>query len=320
MDQTSPEQKNDIAPEDIDQLIAMEDPSFAGELDALARESDLGGEDLAGLSADPDYDMDGEPEMETSEKEAASADHPLGRVWQVISKKLSETKKRVQLAGIAIKNRLLVLGQRSKKFLMHGLPERIGYLWSQFKFLLGELVKTYHRFAGLSLFQKSALFGSLTLAVAAVFFLTLTLRDQWLSRFVPELPRSLASAGEIIGKVKSKQDLMSFEAAFPDKEFQVQLPKLIVNLKPDSKSGSLPMGAFEFYLGLDTQDTAVEVRDREKEVIDHVQRAVETMTYSQVMSTNGKAIMKNRIRDSLNLMLNRGRVTGVYISTMVTHH
>lgn len=319
MDQTNSEAKNEFDPEEIDKLIAEEDPSFAGELDALAKESELGGDDLAGLSADADYEMEAEPEGERSE-ESESSLPPIARLRAAIGKKWSRLRDRLRLSGTAFRNRLAYLMQKTKAFLIHGVPERIGYFRSQSKAIVAGTLRFYRKFAGLSVFQKSALFGSIALAVSAIFFLSLTLREQWLTRFVPDLPTSLLSSGEIIGKVRSKEDLINFERAFPDKEYQVRLPKIIVNLRTDRRSGAVPMGAFEFYLGLDAQDTAVEVTDREKEVIDRVQRAVETMTYTEVMSANGKSIMKSRIRDSLNKMLNRGRVTGVYISTMVTNH
>ena len=93
-----------------------------------------------------------------------------------------------------------------------------------------------------------------------------------------------------------------------------------MNLRRDENSGSLPMGIFEFYLGVDSKDTAVEIRDREHEVIDLVQRTLEGFTYHEVVSYQGKIRMKSRIRDNVNDILNQGQINRVYINRMVTHH
>ena len=80
------------------------------------------------------------------------------------------------------------------------------------------------------------------------------------------------------------------------------------------------MGLFEFYLGVDSRDTAIELRDREKEVIDIIERTLESFTYHEVVSYQGKILLKAKIRDNVNEILNQGQINRVYINRMVTYH
>ena len=98
----------------------------------------------------------------------------------------------------------------------------------------------------------------------------------------------------------------------------VLLKKVIVNLKPDDLSTRNPMGLYEVYLGLDSKDTAIEVKDREKEILDLIQRTLENFTYSEVSSIVGKIRMKSAIKERLNEILNQGRVFHVYFNNFVT--
>jgi hypothetical protein len=66
------------------------------------------------------------------------------------------------------------------------------------------------------------------------------------------------------------------------------MPKMVVNLKRSEHSGENPMAAFEFYLEGDAPEVPIEVKDRETEIRDLMQRVVEGFTFDQVDSTDGK--------------------------------
>ena len=177
-----------------------------------------------------------------------------------------------------------------------------------------------NKFKKLSVFQKLAVLIVGALSTASLYFAIMIFKDAWLERLIHRLPTNLVDYGQVIGTANRQEQLVEFNSVFPDFEYQVQLKRVIVNLRQDPESGILPMGAFEFFLGLDSQNTAIEVRDREKEILDRVQRVLEGFSYSEIMSRTGKGKMKSKITDSINEILNQGRVTGVYLNKIVTNH
>ncbi len=78
-----------------------------------------------------------------------------------------------------------------------------------------------------------------------------------------------------------------------------------------------PMGAFEFYVVMDSQDAALEVQARQKELHDRLQRAIEDQTYADLISPLGKKRVKDLLRNELNGVLTQGWVKDVLIKTMV---
>jgi flagellar FliL protein len=71
---------------------------------------------------------------------------------------------------------------------------------------------------------------------------------------------------------------------------------------------------------VDSQDTAIEVKDRELEILDIIQRVLENFAYSDVNSMVGKIRMKSAIKDRLNEVLNQGKVFHVYFNTFITNY
>ena len=80
-----------------------------------------------------------------------------------------------------------------------------------------------------------------------------------------------------------------------------------------------PMGAFELVVELDSDDTAIEVRDREVEFFDHVQRVFEDETFRDLETVLGKDRLKSRIKRELNHKLTQGWVKDVKFKTFVCH-
>jgi flagellar basal body-associated protein FliL len=178
-------------------------------------------------------------------------------------------------------------------------------------------VGQWKAFMALTRIQKVALFGTAFFAIFSLMLLSRTLTGAWLPRYQDPLPRSLSQNATFKGKYGGQKDQQLLFEAFPEVEFNVLLNKVIVNLKPDQESTNNPMGTFEFYVAVDSQDTAVEVKDREREILDIIQRTIEDFTYTQVRSELGKNLVKSAIRDRLNQALNQGQVMRLYFNTVV---
>ena len=77
------------------------------------------------------------------------------------------------------------------------------------------------------------------------------------------------------------------------------------------------MGMFEFFVELDSKDTAIEIKSREKELLDILQRTIEGESYNVLQGESGKIRLKSLIRSELNEVLNQGWVKEVYFSNIV---
>lgn len=334
MDQDPPKDKPkqdqtsslESATSEIDEIILKEDPSFQDEINSLGE--NLSGAEVVDLAAeDSELDIDSVESEEGPSSERELKDDAPNYIRKFRDKVVLPFKDKKQKLILRAQNFSQYLRitffqgiEKTKFFIIHSLPDYSRYLKSQMKAVLTKVSLVYKRFMTLQRGQRFALVFGVLLICSALFFASLTFKGRWMSRLFPNLPKSLAVIGQPIGSATNVDDAMPMSKAFPDFEYQVKIQKVIVNLRRDADSGTLPMGVFEFFLGLDNQDTAIEVRDREKEVLDRIQRELEQMTYTEVMSPTGKLKMKARIRESINIMLNQGRVVGVYINTMVTNH
>ena len=302
--------------DDLDQILEQEDPGFNESLEEIKKESIEVTDSLEALGVDSDEEGDADGPGSGEEKEETRIEKLKKKIQVPINFAREFTATRIRAA----RNRLALWRTQGMEFIRHGLPERWKWFKSQVKTNKEVTVKALKDFWAKPLIERVAYLGIGTCVIGSLTFLTLTFVGNWLPEWEDPILAKYEDVGEKIGQYDAKADYIPLFDAFPEVEFPVRLDKIVVNLRRDSDSGSLPMGIFEFYLGVDSKDTAVEVRDREKQLIDIVQRTVEGFTYTQVMSYQGKVMLKARIRDNVNEALNQGQVNRVYINRMVTNH
>ncbi len=97
----------------------------------------------------------------------------------------------------------------------------------------------------------------------------------------------------------------------------VLLNKVVVNLKPSARSGDNPMAAFNIFLHATNQEAAIEIKDRERELQDFVQRITEDFSYDQLQSEGGKRKWKIALKSELNLVLTQGKIKDIYFNTLL---
>jgi flagellar basal body-associated protein FliL len=97
----------------------------------------------------------------------------------------------------------------------------------------------------------------------------------------------------------------------------MQLKKMVTNLKRSENSGANPMGAFEFYLEGTVSDVLVEIKDREPEVTDLFLRTLSDMSYDQLTTAEGKVALCDKLRKNINGVLTTGKVRRVFIKTVI---
>ena len=170
-----------------------------------------------------------------------------------------------------------------------------------------------------------------TLFLLAVFFLRFfgTIVN---GRFLPstgeQILKSFNDVADRLVKIDPKGPIEAFDSPLRHPEYIVLLKRIVVNLQKPAGSGRNPMGMFEFYVEANNQEAAVELKAREVEMTDAMQRTVEGMSYpelrevpcasggTEVRSAGGKQRMKKLIRQALNTILTRGRVKNVYLKSI----
>lgn len=299
--------------EDLDKLIEQEDPNFKNEMAGIKA---AGGEIKADIET---LDIEGEEQEVSTEPDEKNfkekiRDFLLGP-WR-------RAHAWFKMRWIAFKNRMILLLDQTHTFVRYELPERLRYWKTQSmnfgRSVVVRLKQFWTAFRSMTSKEKLGLFFMLMASALSLYFLSRTFTGSWLPHFSDSLVRSLEKGAGFVGSFKEKDELQDFFEAFPEVEYQVLLDKVIVNLRPDSESGRNPMGVYQFYFGVDSQDTAIEVKDREREILDVVQRELESFTYSEATTKIGKIRMKAAMRDRVNEILNQGHVFHIYISTFVT--
>lgn len=91
------------------------------------------------------------------------------------------------------------------------------------------------------------------------------------------------------------------------------LRKMVINLQPSENSGPNPMVAYELSLEANSREALVEIKDREGEVIDGVQRSLEELTYDELSGPEGRALVEDKVKTRVNQILTLGKVRFVYV-------
>lgn len=107
-----------------------------------------------------------------------------------------------------------------------------------------------------------------------------------------------------------------YESTHSAKNIMV-IPRMVVNLKRSKNSGENPMVALEFYIEGTAAEVMVEVKDREAEVKDLLQRNIEDMNFDQISSAEGKQLLCERLRKEVNKILTTGKIRKFFIKTVI---
>jgi flagellar basal body-associated protein FliL len=98
-------------------------------------------------------------------------------------------------------------------------------------------------------------------------------------------------------------------------EYTVLIHKIAANLRAPN-SHRTPMITTELYVEASNQDAAIEIKDRELEVRDTLERVFEQTTFDELDTKAGKERLKVHIRGALDQMLNKGHIKRVFFSAL----
>jgi flagellar basal body-associated protein FliL len=282
---------------DIDNLLAEEDPAFAASMTELQKQG--------GFTTD-------EPDIDPLDLEKLAKEKAPGRLRFYLSSLLRPIDKtmgeghtlRSRLAGVPffLLSLVLFLGRFAKDILL-GLLREIKQALINFKNLPGR---------GKLIFALALAFGAL-----AIFTLKLTVGDRANPFAVgTKFLKSFGDSADAAYSFDEHDPIDDFTDPLFHPEHVIMLDKFVVNLRRPS-DGTNPMGLFEFYFEASNQDCAVELKDREGEARDVISRAIEQLSYTELMTAEGKEKLKVVLRKAVNSFLTRGQVRRVFIKTVV---
>lgn len=307
-----PEKSSDeISLDQIDQFLKEQDPDFTKSL-----------EDIKEVGTDPAIQIESSvPTLENLNIEVEGAG---GDSTQKKKKKFGFLLvpfiwfgDKLSLFALRVFALTTLFLKQSFYFLKTGLPEYLGYLKSKFIYGLKRVKILINWFKDLDRQFKVLVMVLILLVGILVVVMRSYLKGNYIPQWGPEVIYNMGDVADEVFEIKDLSDVISLYRVFPQDEIEFLFPKIVVNLKP-SPAHSNPMGAFEFFVILDTQDTALEIRARREELHDALQRALESETYETLTGPIGKKRIKELLKKELNDRLTQGWVRDVLIKTMIT--
>lgn len=294
-------QSSEISLEDIDRLLEAEDPEFTKSLDEVRAVAD-----------DKDVVIEASAIDESLSSDDKFEDKPETRIGKIKARiRLSIYGFRVRLKARFIqagKDFLIFLKTRPKEFFFFSL--------ATLKVLLKQSTVPIKAFRTASSAQRLAALVLIALVAGCVWVLLANVKGIWLPQLNQPILHSFEKYAEDVETFDPKDDGESFYSAFPQERHEFLFPKIKVNLRrtPDSP---LPMGAFEMVVEVDSKDSAIEIRDREVEFLDLVQRVFEEETFNDLETELGKAKVKSALKRELNQKLTQGWVKEISFKTFI---
>ncbi|MCB0356261.1 MAG: flagellar basal body-associated FliL family protein [Bdellovibrionales bacterium] len=305
------EEEGVISLDDLDSLLAEEDPEFADEMQKMSNDEELRNAEVEVIEFEQVEEVIEEPQLTYAEK------HPkLNKIIAPV--KASYIKQKLKIKDF--------INQSYRKFFEFLVWLKKDFPGLAIKKLLDlknkvleglELIKKWlARYKALSKNKKRGIYSALFLTISLAGIIYISFKKSWIPNIVEPLYTSFDHMADSVTTFSPDKDLKSLYQSFPQEEYFVQMAKIIVNLKSTNPYAN-PMAAMEFYLQMDSKDTAIEIKDREKQILDVVQRTVEQFTYKELSSKSGVSKLKSVVRSEINNTLNQGRVIKVYQKTMI---
>jgi flagellar basal body-associated protein FliL len=207
--------------------------------------------------------------------------------------------------------------ERAKKFAKEDSKEIAAYCLEKLKEFAGLLGKEIKDFLSLKWKVKSFFIAGIILALVTVVVFNKSLEGQ----LIPEAKKTyILNFNEVADKIypiaaEDKWEKFRNPLRFP--EYVVRFDRLIVMLKRSQFSSQSPMGVFALYFETSSQEAATELKFRESEMRDVAARTLEGITYDEIRSFEGKKKAKKALIQSINKVLNQGKLINIYFKDFV---
>lgn len=210
---------------------------------------------------------------------------------------------------------------RTKSFLNFVVKEGIPAFFTRLKALNEQFSDTRRNFyftfkdkpLGLKLIFLSGIFLSLFL----VYFLYLTFKGEVIPEKSSIFVNTIEEGSDLVFTFSAKEQFEPFYDSTRVNQNVMALRRIIVNIRPSKDSGPNPMASIEFFIEGNSSEVVVEMKDREYQVLDRIQRIIEEMNYNELDSPEGKQKLLERVRKELNSFLTRGKVKRLFFKNAV---
>ncbi len=302
--QSQDEEIIDFDPEMVDQVLTAEDPKFAEELKKIqASEFKT---DVAIEAVDIEAFLKEGEAIKANKKLAKQLSMKL-RIQNAYHRWHAGTSKLID----DIQHGSVSLSRSSGKLLNIFFKNSI-------KQSFGSLKKFLTWIADLPRKTKLLAFSVLILGLAAGSSMYMSLRIHFLPQLGSEYLTGFADHAQETFTYDEKDSKETFDSAIRHPEHIYELERIVVNLKSRANSERLPMGLFEFYVELNSQEASVEFADRKTEARHIIERVLEQLTYEELNTAGGKAKLKFIVRKELNEFLSKSHhVQQIYLKTFV---
>ncbi len=289
----------------IDEVLAVEDPTFVAALEELK------GKGTAPPEADAVIDTDLESLVQEAKAEKAAKGRKRFKLYFVVwpKRKLANVAAALKTVGPWLIATAIPASKAGAAKSWQGVQSGVGYSVRNIKSGQG-------RFSKLPRSSKTLVFLVLIFALGAVAMAKIAITGSFLPSLERDFLNSFASRADQsfdIGKDEPWEDLND---PLLHPEHIVLVERLIANLHA-AGDGSNPMALIDLYVEAGSQDAAIEIKDRDAEVRDMVLRTLEQMSYEELATDAGKNKLKVFIRKNLNDMISRGRVRRVFYKSIV---
>jgi flagellar basal body-associated protein FliL len=331
-DSVDDDDESEISLDNIDDIIADEDPEFSKDMGDMQGEAEDVKKELVADGEDDKDNSNLEPESfiedEDDKKEAKKSKikelfkkiaKPVIKILsplKILSKPYLYINFQIKSFLIRFKNRIYILMGTFFTFIINDSP---GLLKKGVSNVTSQIARFYNwifSYKSLTIKNKILVIMLLLLIAAFLMFSNFIVKSASISFFKNDLLLGLHQVAQKEFRYSPDEKLQKFYFAFPQPEHTFLLKKIVVNLTPEYGHTN-PMGTFEFHVSIDSKDTALEIKDREQEFLDILQRTVEGMRYKEMVTKQGKNKIKNNIKFEFNRALNQGRVKTLYIRTIV---
>jgi flagellar basal body-associated protein FliL len=307
-----------ISIDEFDALLRKNDPEFDKQMKEMGEgiKSDVAGLSLEKLNID-DLIKDEEEENAPLPKQADEPPPPLvprSRFFAKIANTVSALLSFPWSVLKAVRGRGL---KASLEALKTSAPAVAAKIKSEVGEIFLEAKIGFQNFKKATKDSKATIFGLLVTAVLFLYFLKLLVTGRGLS--FPETPEYMSSFEPVASRIvtfEESAEMEDFNSPLRHPEHVVLLRKIVVNLKRSAKSTQKPMAIFELFIEAGSKDAAIELKDREKEMLDLTARVAESVAFDDFETESGKKKFKAAVRRELNKALTTGRVRQIYFKTV----
>lgn len=210
----------------------------------------------------------------------------------------------------------------SKLFLLWVLIKNLGLILLQtilagIKGLKGTIISGLKAFSYWPTAKKGFFFALILLFGGTIGFAYRAVTHGWIFENQPLFVRSLGEWSSESVKFDPAQEMEPFFDSARVAQNLFALRRVVVNIRASESSGPNPMAALEIFLEGNSIEVIVEVKDRESEIRDRIQRIIEEMTYDQLNLPDGKQTLIEKLRRDVNKFVTLGQIRKIYIKTFV---